>query len=374
MTKAKVMHIVPTFEDCSITRIALHIIQHLGHEDYEWLVTSAGPNGMMEQIYQDCGVKTYQLPGPSHLRRGVQLKKILDSNPVDLLHTHTPKTTVITWMATVLSHRHIVHLLTKHLDGSNYRKFEWIYTLVGMISLYQTDYIVPVSKTMAERLLRYPGINSDRLSAIQNGVDCDYFYQPQERDACRAELNLSEEHIVFFFSGRLEPMKNLSSLIKCFATVHSLYPASRLVIAGTGSLEAELKAQAQELGIAEDVIWCGWRTDVPRLLAASDIYVQPSLNEGLSLSIIEAMCAEKPIIATKVGGIYEVLERDVSGILIEPGDNEQLTQAITTLVSQPEKRKQMGQVAKQNAVQNFGLRRMTAQYQSIYDDLLGRKS
>ena len=373
VSKLKVMHIIPTLADCSITRIVLHIAQHLGQQDYEWSVVSTEPSGAMEAIYEENGVKVFFLPGPDHFSRAMQLKRMLSSESVDILHTHTPKTTVITWIARLLNKQYTKCLYTKHLFGSNYRKLEWVYKFVEIISLYQTDYLAPVSQTMGNELLNYPGINSNWLSPVQNGIDCNYFYQPQERDACRVELDLSSENFVFFFSGRLEPMKQLFSLLDSFSTLSKEYPLARLVIAGIGSLGDELKSYAHDLGLDNKVIWCGWRTDVPRLLAAADVYIQPSLNEGLPLSVIEAMAAEKPVISTAVGGIYEIVEPDVDGIVIPPDDVKKLTQAMKDIISDPEERLKMAHLARKKALAHFDFSRMTKEYGLLYQQLVGKK-
>jgi glycosyltransferase involved in cell wall biosynthesis len=142
------------------------------------------------------------------------------------------------------------------------------------------------------------------------------------------------------------------------------------VIVGEGSKRQEWQLLADQLGVSNTVIWTGFRTDMPRILAALDIYVVPSVNEGLSLSILEAMAAGKPIIATDVGGNSEMIIDDVTGILINPGSYQMLATAITVLLNQPDKRARLSQAGHNLVTENFNVQRMTDAYCELYMDLI----
>ena len=378
MSRIKVLHVVPTFNDCSITRIVQNIIEHLGTEEYDWVVVGPEPAEMAD-VYEKLGAKAqlYSFDASvghnrSKMDQAKALKGYITEQNSDIVHTHTPTTTILTWLATGLKpgfkRMYTKHLLTNPGD----RKWGWIYTLVDRISLYQTELLVPVSKTMSQLLLNYPGLNSKNMQPVQNAINHNYFYAPEEREACRAEFGLAPDQVLFGFAGRLEKMKRLDLMLEGFVDVHKKHPEARLLIAGVGSLEQELKDYATNLGVSEGVIWAGWRSDIPRLLAAFDVYVQSSVNEGLSLSLLEAMAATKVAVGTDVGGIHEIIEDHKTGIIIPPYDIKVLANAMNEMIENPDLRLQIGQTAREFVDKHFSVARMTSDYDRLYHQLVNK--
>ena len=378
MSRIKVLHVVPTFNDCSITRIVQNIIEHLGTEEYDWVVVGPEPAEMAD-VYEKLGAKAqlYSFDASvghnrSKMDQAKALKGYITEQNSDIVHTHTPTTTILTWLATGMKpgfkRMYTKHLLTNPGD----RKWGWIYTLVDRISLYQTELLVPVSKTMSQLLLNYPGLNSKNMQPVQNAINHNYFYAPEEREACRAEFGLAPDQVLFGFAGRLEKMKRLDLMLEGFVDVHKKHPEARLLIAGVGSLEQELKDYATNLGVSEGVIWAGWRSDIPHLLAAFDVYVQSSVNEGLSLSLLEAMAATKVAVGTDVGGIHEIIEDHKTGIIIPPYDIKVLANAMNEMIENPDLRLQIGQTAREFVDKHFSVARMTSDYDRLYHQLVNK--
>ena len=142
------------------------------------------------------------------------------------------------------------------------------------------------------------------------------------------------------------------------------------MVVGDGPLKERLIKQAEDLRINRHVYFIGFREDIPQILAIIDILVVPSLFEGLPLTILEAMHAGKPIIATRVGGIPEAIMDRETGILISPRDRHALTKGILELLKDPKKRKEMGEKGKQRAMQHFDVERMVKEYSNIYDECI----
>ena len=145
------------------------------------------------------------------------------------------------------------------------------------------------------------------------------------------------------------------------------------MIVGKGWLRPKLEALAANLGISRAVIWTGFRQDIPRLLAAMDIYVQPSANEGLSRSMLEAMSSGKPVIVTDVGGAKEVVSNGRTGILIAPGSASAIATAIVGLLDHPDKRSAFAQAGQSRVFEEFGVQRMVDAYQDLYKALASTK-
>ena len=143
-------------------------------------------------------------------------------------------------------------------------------------------------------------------------------------------------------------------------------PEARLVIAGEGSLKTEMQALAETLGISYAVRWLGFSRNMPGLLAAIDVYVQSSINEGLSLSILEAMAAEKAVVATSVGGTKEVIADGETGFLVPPGSSAALAAAVIATLDDPQRRAAVSRAAKAYVEAEFDFRRMVDRYEALY--------
>jgi glycosyltransferase involved in cell wall biosynthesis len=237
------------------------------------------------------------------------------------------------------------------------------------LTLYPADHVVAVSQTMRRELAALPGLRAGRVTAIQNAIDCASYYMPEQRGPCRSEFSLSTDVQVLGYAGRIDRVKRLDLLLEGFSGVLTRHPQARLIIIGEGGQKSELEQIAASLDISHALIWTGFRQDVPRLLAAMDVYVQPSVNEGLSLSILEAMAAGVPVIATDVGAAQEVLAHERTGILIPPGSSAAIENAILDLLDHPRKREALSQAARVHVVQEFGVQRMVDRYRRVYEAL-----
>ncbi|NJL54240.1 glycosyltransferase family 4 protein [bacterium] len=362
---------MPTFNDCSITRIVEDIIEHLDPETYRWFVVSP-EDGETIASFTKLGawVKNYKVNNGGQpvgvWAASRNLRRMVQEQGIDIVHAHTPATTVTTWLGMPFSSQPAT-LYTKHLlTFPGDRKNGWLYTAVDRVSLYMADHLMPVSRTMGDIIAGWPLISRERVTPIQNAIDYTYFNAPDEREACRAEFGFKPEDVVFGFTGRIEPVKRLDLMLRAFATLYPENPNARLLLAGIGGQMDELKALAAELGVTDGVTWAGWRSDVPRLLAAMDVYVQSSANEGLSLSILEAMSAGKAVVATDVGGAHEIIEQQSNGIIVPPEELEPLARAMQDVFHNDAKRAAMGSAGQALVERDFNVQRMTSDYDQLY--------
>ncbi|MFQ5902719.1 MAG: glycosyltransferase, partial [Candidatus Binatia bacterium] len=249
------------------------------------------------------------------------------------------------------------------------RRWGLIYTLLDRFTLYIPDHLVAVSQKMCRQIAAHPGLSTSRVTMIRNGIDCESYYVPDQRDSCRSEFGLTLDAQVVGYAGRIEKVKRLDLLLEGFSLVLARHPEARLMIIGEGKLRPRLEALAARLGISHCVIWTGFRGDIPRLLAAMDIYVQPSANEGFSLSLLEAMAAGKAIVATDVGGAPEVVIDGRTGVLIPPASSSAISLAVAGLLDDPERQSTLGQAARSHVVREFGVRQTMDGYRELYEVL-----
>ncbi len=172
--------------------------------------------------------------------------------------------------------------------------------------------------------------------------------------------------------SRLYPVKGIDNLILAFAQVGTTRTAC-LVIVGEGTERQRLEKMVHEMGVSDRVIWAGYRAGVPQLLPALDIFVQPSLHEGLPNTVLEGMAAGLPVVATEVGGTPELVVNGMTGLLVPPGNPAALVDAITALSENPEARGSMGRAGRQRVQQHFTVEEMVQKTEQLYEDFFWRR-
>jgi sugar transferase (PEP-CTERM/EpsH1 system associated) len=232
------------------------------------------------------------------------------------------------------------------------------------------DRFVTVSGDLRRWLVEDVGIPPRKIVTIPNGVDTGRF-TPADAAAARAALGLAADQLVVGTVGRLDPVKNQAGLIQAFGRLAGEYPDATLLIAGDGPCEGALRGLGAALGLGARVRLLGERADVPSILAAMDVFVLPSIAEGMSNTLLEAMASGLPLVATRVGGNPELVEDGVNGVLVPRQDPDALVAALRGYVDDPHLRAVHGKASRQRAVAEFGLERMRAAYTGLYAELAG---
>jgi glycosyltransferase involved in cell wall biosynthesis len=192
------------------------------------------------------------------------------------------------------------------------------------------------------------------------------------RARVRAELGILDGEQVVTVVGSLYPVKGHRYLLEAAPQVLARCPSTVFLFAGRGDCEVELRAQARGLGIADRVRFLGLRDDVPALLAIADVFVQPSLSEGLSIAILEAMAAAKPIVTTRVGGNPELVADSETGLLVEPANASALAAAVTRILTDGRQARRLGDNGRERVRARFSTANMVTDYEAIYAKALGR--
>lgn len=234
---------------------------------------------------------------------------------------------------------------------------------------------VTVSRSLRDYLVERVGIRPERITTICNGVDTDKFRPAQRKPDGALPPHLRGEGLVVIGTvGRLQPVKNQQMLLAAFADVvrerGDAAASARLLVVGDGPLRARLEQQARTLGIAQRVCFAGDRADVAQLLQCLDVFVLPSLAEGISNTLLEAMATGLPVIATRAGGNVELVEDGANGALFDLADAQALTRLITGYLAEPALRRRHGARSRQRAVENFSLQAMVDSYRGTYERLL----
>lgn len=284
-----------------------------------------------------------------------------------IIHCHHYSPFVYGRLATLLSPRTKL-MFTEHgrlSDGPPSTKRRLVNPLLSRLPAS----IFSVSESLRESMIA-EGFPAD-VRVIHNGIDPGPRPTAADRRAARLTIGVPQDALVVGTVARLDPVKDLGTAIRGFADLRAMNARAVLMIAGDGDEREHLQGVARECGLAEAVRFLGNRTDVRRLLPACDIYVNSSISEGVSLTILEAMAAGLPVVATAVGGTPEVVVDRQTGILVGARQPAEIASALLALAASPERRQALGDAARLSIETRFTIDGMVEQYEREYRRLAG---
>ena len=297
----------------------------------------------------------------------LQLRRLIKKTQCDLLHAHLPPAELYSRLALLgTSRRSVPMLITKHNEERFYngpgQRF------LGRWTARRADRVIAISKAVKQYMSgRGLGVDEGKFETILYGIDAAGFVEPRAAQvaALRKEWGVPVDAITIGFVGRVVPQKDIGTLIRGFALFAQTMPDARLVIVGAGPCEDELRNCASALGIAERLIWAGFREDIQTVMRAFDIFALASIYEGFGLVLLEAMAASVAVAATRVGAIPEVVAEGETGLLIEPRKPEALA-TIFHQLSDRNVRTRMGNAGRQRVLQEFTRERMWEETDALY--------
>ncbi len=396
MSKVNVLHVITGLGIGGAERIVYSLTRSLDPEKYRVIVCCLKEEGPTGDQIRKSGVEVINLKNknPWDMRTVLALSKIIKKERINLVHTHVARADVIGGFAARL--RGIPAISTVHHTYEPWERHPF-YGGIYRKTLNSFDRVIAVSEAVREYLIRWGRIPQWKITVIYNGIDISEYERvdlryrdssaaPQnDKRECHSdtecnegeESNLTRARVnngkVVGTVARLDPMKGHKYLLRAAKEVIKVLPETKFLIVGDGVERKVLEDMAVDMGIKEHIIFTGWRKDIPNVLSGIDIFVLPSLKEGLGLAILEAMAAKKAVIAADVGGIREVVEDGVTGVLVStPDDIEGLASAIIRLLSNPEESRAMGLKGYERVRNNFGIDRMREGITGLYESILGK--
>src|SRR5882724_3466928 len=313
-------------------------------------------------------------------RDGVALKRLFSLMRLyrpHIVHTHTAKAGLLGRIAARLAGVPIiVHTFHGHVLHGYYGPVQnWALRRMEKSLAWLSHRLVTVSEQVKKELIEYGVARADRITVIPLGLDLEpYLHAETRRGEFRREMSLSSGARLVGIVGRIFPVKNHALFLESAARIAAAEPAARFVVVGDGMLRFALEQQARELGIADLVLFTGWRSDLARIYADLDVLVVSSNNEGTPLSAIEAMATSCPVVATRVGGVPDLISDYKTGRLVPPRDAEALAGAVLDLLHHPEMAQAMGRNAMIAARDRFDVKRLVHDVDHLYRELLDEKA
>jgi glycosyltransferase involved in cell wall biosynthesis len=334
-------------------------------------------NGLINDARAN-GVKIVPIPSLvrrisplNDIRALYDLVRIIKNEKPDVAHTHTSKAGILGRLAAKIARVPIIvhtphgHVFFGHFDPVFSRIFLWAERFFALL----TDRVVALTDRESRDYTDLNVYPEGKLVQIHSGVDIEKFKQvPVGAVEKKRSMGLEQNGRVVGFIGWLLPIKGPMHLLKAMEGVWQDHADTNLVFIGKGDLDVDLRAEALKTGANGRVNFLGWRHDIDKIMPIFDIFVLPSLNEGMGRVLVEAMAAGKPIVASNVGGIPDLVAHDHNGLLVPPGDEKALAAAILQLINDPEKAKMMGQRGRERCHQ-FSLDSMVDKIDQLYMEL-----
>jgi glycosyltransferase involved in cell wall biosynthesis len=387
MKKLKVLQIITRIDKGGSAEDIVITAMGLDKERYELTLMSGpveDPSQDRKKEIEGYGIRHIFIP---ELVRNINLFKdlmaflkiyrVLRKEKFDIVHTHTSKAGLLGRLAAKMARVPIIiytphgHVFFGYFSSLKTK----IFILLEKLASPLADKIVALTNGEKEDYIVYKIASERKLAIICSGVDLNRFKElsSDEKRKIKKELGIPENSLVVGTAGRLVPIKGLEFLVEASKIIVSKYPDTYFLFAGDGPLRQSLEKKACRMGVKDNIIFLGWRDDVPKIISIFDIFVLPSLNEGMGRVLVEAMSLGKPIVASEIGGIPDLVIHGKNGFLVPPKNPKELAKYIQILLDNEEKRQKLGLAGKRMAV-NFSAQIMLKKTSNLYEELLKQKS
>jgi glycosyltransferase involved in cell wall biosynthesis len=292
-----------------------------------------------------------------------RISKFIKEKNIRIVHSHGYKPNI--YLAFIYKKKFItistVHGWAKKTGGLMSRLYEFLDVQV----LKRMDLLVAVSEDISKDLIRH-GVKKEKIQIIHNGLKLSKLKHHHNADQIHGNISRSFGIPILGALGRLVRVKGYENIIKAMPIIQSSYGPCKLVIGGDGPLKGELEKLVVDLHLEQDVTLAGFVNNVNAFFSMIDIFVMPSISEGLPIALLEAMAFKKPVVASSVGGIRELIRSQEHGVLIKPGDPVAIARAVTMLLHQPGKMKSMATLVFKVVRSKFSAEVMATNYLKLY--------
>ena len=357
-------------------RLLVDVVRGLDRKRFESLVCCIQEKGPLATELEAFGVPVFCLDRMRSKRFELQavraLARLLRGERIDVMHSH-------------LYHANLYGRLGARLAGvpaiatvhNTYTRVKLHRRLLNRVLTGARSRVVAVSEDVRRDLVKYDGIPQEKIAVVHNGIDVSRVQSTLSRQEARARLGLAGDTIAVGCVARLEEQKGHRFLLEAMALLNDASrgpPQFTLLVAGDGRLRAELEQCAVALGVAAQTRFLGTRSDVADILRALDVYAMPSLWEGLSIAMLEAMAAGLSIVISDVSGVAQVIGNDEYGVKVPARDPAALAQAIAALANDPQRRVAIGAAARQRVIDKFSAGAMLDNLSRLYEEVSSRRS
>lgn len=360
----KILYLTNHLNPGGITSYCLTLAQGMLKNGHKAYIASSG--GMLSKEFLAKGIDFLPLPlktkselSPKIFISLYQLARFVKKEGIDLVHANSRTTQVLAQMLKFFSGVNFVSTCHGFFKKRLSRK---LYPCWG-------SKVIAISRQVEQHLRDDFKVRLEMISMVNNGIEARKAFSQEEKAAAKKNLNIDGQLAVGIVA-RLSDVKGHSYLIEAMAEVFKRFNQASLIIAGDGPMKKRLLAQVKNLGLEEKIIFLSADADRFQVLAASDVFVLPSLKEGLGLALMEAMACGLAVIGSDVGGIKTLIQDNENGLLVRPADSDCLAEAIIKLLADSQLRQALGEKAKSFIEQNFPAEKMVEQTERVYREII----
>lgn len=368
--RARVVYLAHTLAVGGAEEMVLNLVRYLPAE-FERAVVCIDRPGPIGAEIQNTGVACHSLGLAPGLKRPVDLLRLQQ-----FIHGLEP-TIVHTFLLTASLYGRFAAMLARvpiviGTEVNIYERKQPLHRMAEKWLMHGTDAVIASAGSVRDFYIEQVNADPGKVAVIYNAVDWSQLQATKTGSELRAELGVPDDAPAAGIIARLTEQKAHRVLFDAIASRAEL-SGLHVIVVGDGELRDQLKGRAEQLGLAGRVHFAGARRDLGNILGAVDMFLMPSLWEGLPLSLVLAMGAGLPVIASRVAGIPEVVQHDVTGLLVDPGDAAQLAAAMVRVVQDPALRQSLGDAARAFVLPRFGVDGYVASVTALYDRLLAEK-
>lgn len=373
--RISVGHAIYSFKDGGMERGLLNVINHSDPERFRHVILCLTESGAFAEHLKapDCLVVNLQKKEGNDVRLPKRLAAAARQHELDILHARGWPTLVETAVAALLAN------VTTTVYGFHGKTIDdlqgigFVRRLAQQLFIRCYSRVITLNQLMANDFGRECGLPPDQIRIIANGVDIHHFSPRTDRSDLRARFGLSPDRLILGNVARLDPVKNHDVIIRALYRLRQHPSRPFVLLVGEGGHRPVLEEQIKALGVTEDVRLLGYSDQIPALLNCMDLYIQSSLYEGFSNTVLEAMACGVPVIATRVGGTPDLFTDGEQGFLFPSGDESALVTLITQLADSPVLRRSMADRARRHVVDRFSVNTMARNYDALYQELAENK-
>ena len=346
----------------------LEMLRNIDKRKYDITVCSFMDSGPLQPDFKQLGFQVKLILRKWRFDPSIflKLRSLMKKNSYDIVLTLLFYPDIV---GTLIAHSCRVPCILSWATASHYdRDFDpWHRRFFYKIAMKKSNKIIAVSNETKESIIKREKFSPDKILVIPSGLNIDKY----SRDVSgMKKVQKNDSLFVIGVVARLNYIKGHVFLIRALKEVKAVFPNFQCRLIGDGEYKPVINELVQKLGLSEHVQFMGFRRDIPEQLKQLDVFVLPSLSEGLPMVILEAMAASVPIVASSVGGIPEVIKNNVNGILVKPGDSESLARGIQSLFASREKREKLAREARNFVEKKFSITTLIKSFEEIFTEYL----
>jgi sugar transferase (PEP-CTERM/EpsH1 system associated) len=364
-------HVIYAFQDGGMERGLLNLINYGDRDRFQHIILCLTEAGAFAKLLASpsCTVIELHKKEGNDWRLPWRIAQVARQHMIDILHARgwpaMVETIIGGWLAGVSATMYTFHGKTfNELQGVNFQR-RW----VQRIMIRSFNRVMTLNGSMRADLSAECLLPEAFIQIIANGVDLDIFCPQQKRQSLRAGFNLPKDRLIVGNVARLDPVKNHEVILRALCRINKAIRPFFLLV-GDGGHRIALQRQIHKLGLDSDVCLFGYSNRISELLNCMDFYVQSSLYEGFSNTVLEALACGLPILATKVGGTTDILTENEEGFFFQPTDDKMLASLFVRLLQDQELRCVLGEQARRRAAQYFPVQSMVHKYEAVYRDVV----